>query len=421
MPPQKTMKQFKYDVYDNDGTYISTWNDIVSEPEFSAQVNGGLGEMRVVLARNADDFGESDDVEFRNQVIVKCFDDDDHDGVTIFNGWISGYTPVLKEDAEYLEITLMGYVQELSRVELLDDGTGINDSPSAGNTMLTYTDQEPGDILKDIIDKYNSLTGVFGKINYDGTSVGDTGITVTYVFNTVTILQAINKLVEMCPAAWYWYLDADNIIHLQAYSATPDHTFFVGKDIKQIQPYKRIENVKNVAYVIGKETAGENLFRKYERAASITNYGRSVVFITDNRISELATSDKFANASLDNDDDPEVRTQVIIVDNNNSQGLGFDIEQVQPGNVVNILNFLSKKTYSLWGQMIWNVDVWGYDISNVTATNINVVRLEYKPDSILLELSSQLPLVGNTISELRRRLDLVTTELNPDAPTVVAE
>ncbi|MFZ3032265.1 MAG: hypothetical protein WA082_04470 [Candidatus Moraniibacteriota bacterium] len=411
------MKRFKYDVFENDGSYITTWNDVVSDPNFSASVNGGLGETKVLLARNADDFGESDDVNFRNQVIVKCFDAADQDGVTIFNGWISGYTPVLKESSEYLEVTLMGYIQELSRVELLDDGTGIQDSPVSGNTKLTYTAQEIGDILKDIIDKYNALTGVFAKVDYtiSPDSIGDTATTITYTFNTVTILQAINKLVEMCPAGWYWYLDADNVIHLAEYSATPNHTFFVGKDVNEIQPYKRIENVVNVAYVIGKETAGENLFRKYERTASRDNYGRSVIFITDNRISDAGTAEKFADASLDADDEPEVRTQVVIVDENNDQGLGYDIESVHPGNVVNILNFLSKKTYTLWGAALWNVDVWGYDISNVTATNINVVRLEYKPDRISIELSSKLPLVGNTINELRRRLELITTENNPDA------
>jgi hypothetical protein len=131
----------------------------------------------------------------------------------------------------------------------------------------------------------------------------------------------------------------------------------------------------------------------------------------------VGTSDKFAGASLDNDDEPEVRTQVVIVDSNNEQQKGYNIEAIHPGNVVNILNFLSKKTYTLWGQFLWNVDVWGYDISNVTATNINVVKLQYKPDSVSLELSSKLPLVGNTINELRRRLEMVATEANPDAAT----
>jgi len=413
------MKRFKYDVYENDGSYITTWDDIVSEPSFTASVNSGLSEMKVLLARNADDFGESDDVNFNNQVIVKCFDTNTNDGDTIFNGWISGYTPVLKQDKEYLEINLMGYVQELSGVELLDNGLGINDTPTAGNTTITYTNQEPGDIIKDIIDKYNDLTGVFGKINYDGSSIGDTAVTISYEFKTVYVLDAINKVVSMCPADWYWYLDADNIIHLKQYSATPDHTFYVGKDINEIQPYKRIENIKNVAYVIGKETAGVNLFRKYERAESISEYGRKAIFITDNRLVDVNTVDQFADASLDSNDSPEVRTQAVIVDDNNEQGLGYDIEKIKPGDVANILNFLSKKTYTLWGQALWNVDVWGYDISNVTATNINIVKVNYKTDVVAIELSSKLPLIGNSINELRRRLENVSTENNPAAPVEV--
>lgn len=413
------MKRYKYDIYDNDGTYILTWDDVVSEPSFPKSVNGGLGEMKVVLARNADDFGESDDVAFKNQVIVTCFDDNDHDGKRVYNGWISGYTPVLKETEEYLEVNLLGYVQELSRVELLDNGSGINDSPTSGNTRLTYTSQEPGDILKDIIDKYNDLTGVFGKIDYTTSpdSIGDTGITVTYEFNTTTILEAINKVVEMCPANWYWYVDADNVIHLAEYSTTPDHTLFVGKDIAQISPNKRIENVKNIAYVTGKDSGSGNLFKTYNRSASISNYGRSVTFINDNRVSDASTAQKFADAELDSNDEPEVRTQVVVVDDNNDNEMGQDIEDIEPGDVVNILNFLSKKTYSLWGAALWNVDVWGYDISNVTATNINVVKCDYTPNALKIELSSKLPLIGNKINELRRRLDLVNTEANPDAPS----
>lgn len=413
------MKRFKYDVFDNSGNYITTWNDVVSEPSFDDSVNGGLGEMKVLLARNSDDFGESDDVDFRNQVILTAFDDETSDGVVIFNGWISGYTPVLEEEKEHIEITILGYVQELSRVELLDNGSGINDSPSAGKTTITYTAKEPGDILKDIIDKYNSLTGVFGKIDYTTSpdSIGDTGITVTYTFNTVSILDAINKVIEMCPANWYWHLDANNIIHLKEYPTTPDHTFYVGKDVIKIAPYKRIENVKNVAYITGKDTGSGNLFRTKSHSASITNYGRSVVFISDNRVSNAATADKFMDASLDTYDSPEVRTQASILDSNNERGIGYDIETITPGDVVNFLNFLSKKTYSLWGQMIWNVDVWGYDISNVTATNVNIVKVSYSPNKVDIEVSSRLPLIGNTITELRRRLESVDTENNPATPT----
>ena len=411
------MKRYKYDIYENDGTYIKTWNDVVSEPSFSSDVNGGLSEMRVILARLADDFGESDDVAFNNQVIVRCFDGNTTDGVVIFNGFISGYTPNLGENKEFIEVIILGYVQELSRVELLDDGNGINDTPTLGNTTLVYTSKEPGAILKDIIDKYNALTGVFGKVDYDVDSIDDTSTTIDkYTFKTISILDAINKIVEMCPADWYWYLDENNIVHLHEFASTPDHIFFVKRDVISIKPYKRIENVKNVCYVIGAEVAGANLFRKYSRSASITNYGRSVHFIEDNRLEDAATMQKFADAVLDVEDEPEVRTQLEVLDDNNEEEFGKDIEQIRPGDVIKVLNFLSKKMYTLWGQAIWNVDKWGYDIANVTATNLNVVKVEYKPDFIRLEVSSRLPFVSKQVNELRRRLDLKSTLNNPDAP-----
>lgn len=411
------MKRFKYDVYENDGTYITTWNDVVSEPSFSASVNSGLGEIKIVLPRLADDFGESDDVAFRNQVIIRAFDDDDHDGVIVFNGWISGYTPVLEEGKEYIEVNVLSYVQELSRVELLDNGSGINDSPSAGNTKITYTSQEPSDIIKDIIDKYNDLTGIFGKVNYAVDSLDDTGITIdSYTFDTCSILDAINKIVSMSPANWYWYLDENNIVQFHEFSETSDHILFVKKDVNNIKPYKRVENVKNICYVIGKETAGVNLLKKYERAASITNYGRSVEFITDGRITDANTAQRFADAILDTNDEPEVRTQIKIVDNNNDNELGYDIESIHPGDVITVLNFLSKKTYSLWGQALWGVDKWGYDIANVTATKANVVKVDYTPNSIYLEVSSILPQVSRTVNELRRRLDAEASASNPSAP-----
>jgi len=411
------MKNFKYDVYESDGTYITTWSEVVNEPKFSKSVNGGLGECKVILARLADDFGESDDVSFNNQVIIRCFDCDTNDGVVVFNGFISGYTPTLEGSKEYIEVTVMGYVQELSGVELLDNGGGINDSPTSGNTTLTYSSQDPSDILTDVIDKYNATTGVYGKINYAVGSIDDTSLSVDYEFKTISILDAIGKIVAMCPANWYWYLDEDNVIHLHEFATTPDHTFYVGRDIRDIKPYKRIENVKNVCYVTGKEVAGSNVFKKYDRSSSITNYGRKVAWITDNRLTDTTTMQAFADAILDLQDEPEVRTQVTIVDNNNDEGLGRDLETICPGDTMNVLNFLSKKTYTLWGQAIWGTDVWGYDISNVTAVNINIIKIDYTPDSIRLEVSSQLPTITRGVNELRRRLDLEATNANPDTPT----
>jgi len=126
---------------------------------------------------------------------------------------------------------------------------------------------------------------------------------------------------------------------------------------------------------------------------------------------------KFADAVLDIDDEPEVRTQIKVLDDNNNEGFGKDIETIVPGDVINILNFLSKKTYTLWGTDIWGTGKWGYDISNVTATNLNVVKVDYRPNYVKLEVSSRLPFISNQVNEIRRRLDLKTNENNPAVPS----
>jgi hypothetical protein len=61
--------------------------------------------------------------------------------------------------------------------------------------------------------------------------------------------------------------------------------------------------------------------------------------------------------------------------------------------------------------------VWGYDISNVTAVNMNVIKVDYKPNYIKMEVSSRLPTITRGINELRRRLDMQETAANPAAPT----
>jgi hypothetical protein len=568
------MKRFKYDIFTSAGVYITTWSDVASEPSFSSAVNGGLAELNVNLARNADAFGESDDVAFMNQVIVRAFDDN-HDGSVIFNGFISGYTPALDADKELIQVSVLGYVQELARTELIDNGAGINFpnylatytkvSPSnmtsnslpspfialasseyasypawkafdgivsggtscwysnltntgwiqlyfgtvakkirkysiianndtqgprnftlqgsndgsawtvvdtqtnqtswggawlkrefvvenelsfkywrinvtlnngdagigieeieffeqdsytrIGSTKLKYLSKDPSNILKDLIDKYRAVVGAGAKVSYTGPSIDLTGTSVSYTFNTTTILDAIKKVLELSPEGWYWYLDESNVLHFHAFPTTPDYTLYVKKDISKITPNKRIENVKNVVYVTGGEVNGVPLYKVIKNNTSIAAYGRSVEFVTDQRVTLDATASLMGQSVIDRNDAPEVRTQVTVIDNNNADGKGMDIELLKPGKVINILNFLSKKTYSLWGDFIWGQDKWGYDISNVTATNVNIIKISYKPDLIDLEVSSELPTVSHRIEDIQRNLQEQATANNPSSPS----
>ena len=404
-------KRFKYDVYSPSGVYITTWNDVITDPTFATQINGGLSEMVLKLARNADDFGESNDVAFKNQVRVYAFDGDSADGVKIFTGFISGYTPTLNEKEEYIEISILGYSQELSKVELLDNGSGIQDSPTLGNTTLVYNSKDPSNILKDVIDKYRALTGVSLAINYATGSIDLTGTTVSYTFSSTTILDAINKILQLAPDGWYWYLDENNVIQFHQFSTNPDYTLYVKKDVKSISPTKRIENIKNVVYITGKTP----LFKVYQDTISIGLYGRNADFLVDQRVSVNATAQIMSDRDMQTV--PEVRTQLVVVDNNNDDGKGFDIELLKPGKMINVLNFLSKKIYSLWGVMIWGVDKWGYDIANVSALNVAVIKVQYTPDQVSLEISSLLPQISHRIEDVDRNWKNNLLANNASAPS----
>jgi len=69
-------KRYLYKIYDSDGDYVGTLNDVVSEIKFKKEINGGLGELKFKLPRLTSDFDENDTIKFGNEVRVYCFDDD---------------------------------------------------------------------------------------------------------------------------------------------------------------------------------------------------------------------------------------------------------------------------------------------------------------------------------------------------------
>lgn len=92
-------------------TPVGVWEDVVGLPRFEVNINGGMSEMSVDLARKWSDFGETVDITNGNLVELRVVDRDtgDDDGKILASGYISGYTPVLSEDGdEHVRITVLG-------------------------------------------------------------------------------------------------------------------------------------------------------------------------------------------------------------------------------------------------------------------------------------------------------------------------
>lgn len=283
-------------------------------------------------------------------------------------------------------------------------------------TYAEFLSLDPSIILKLVLDKYQSLGGV---VSYDLDTVDLTNTEVTYTFNVNTILEAINKCVELAPENWYWYLDyGTNLVHFHKKNELPDHTFSLEKDIIDAQFEKRIEDIVNTIYFTGGDIGGGvNLFKKYTNADSIEKYGIKSMKYTDQRVTVTNTADTICNSILETKSQPELRVKLEILDSNNEQGLGYDIESIKVGDTVAVRNITQQVGLSTWDYARWDESYWDYNIFNLSSLTMQVIKLTYKQDSVLIEASTLPTDVNKRIEDINRNLETLQTLNNPTTPT----
>lgn len=423
------MKTFIFKVYNQDGKFLGVLNDVATDPAFDWSINSGLSELTFRLPRSIRSFGEGNIINYRNKVDVLVYDRDTEltvdtvqsfkwDGMKwdegfwdevgdfgwkLYSGFISKFTPSLDQSSEFVDVTCLGYGDELSRLMLED---------SNGNTTIDYFSKDPSFIIRDIIEKQRSRGGT---INFDSAEIDDTNYTVSYSFNTYLAKEALDKVIELSPNGWYYRVGGNNVLTFKQISASADHTFFFDRDIISIQAEKSTENMVNVIYFTGGDDASGQIFRKYERLSSVQTYGRYEQKYVDRRVTDNDTIDILCNAKLDRGETPEVRTRLVIRDNNNSEGIGYDIESIRPGETCN-LTATENSASSLWDVMTWDEDKWDFDFASVLGQVQQIHRVSYRPNSVELEISSKLPLVSRRVEDIKRNLERQNTINNPTAP-----
>jgi hypothetical protein len=398
-------KKYLYKVY-NGATYVRSWSsEVLSDPNFRITINGGSGELIVRLSRNYDNFGEEVDVKLNNRVELWLYDREQINGVLLYQGFVSGYRPVLEGTREYLEITCLSYIYELSMFMLRDN---------SGDTQLEYVDQDPSDILKSIIDNYR-LDG--GTLNYTASSIDTTGTTCIYTFNSNTVREAVDKIIELCPENWYWYIDPNSIIYLKPKPATADHNFIIGKHLNSMETWRRSEDIVNRIYFKG--GGDPPMYRVYSNSASIIAYGLHCLQKVDGRVTVIETADTICNNIIEAKKDPEIRTRITLLDTNGEDiNKGYDIESIQPGETCKLLNIKGDvKTYSIWDSSKWDTNVWDQTLATTAADVTQIMSVEYTPDSMVIEASSRTPEIGKRIEDIYRNMIQDQTVDVPATPT----
>lgn len=217
-----------------------------------------------------------------------------------------------------------------------------------------------------------------------------TGLSLTYTFRLATVLEIINKCLELAPSGWYWTVDpATQLLTFKETAASPTHYFTLHKHLESIEVHSTIENIKNVVYFSGGPTAGVNLLKLYTDTASLAINKRGLKRMSDNRVTLAATAQTLSESYMEEYSDEEFSSEITIL------GETYDIDTINLGDTVGFRSF---------GSFIDNLVLQVRSITRGT----DYVRL----------VIGKLPLKSSTyVDELKRSLENEQTLSNPNTPS----
>ncbi len=372
------MKKVSIKVYNPGGQFLKEWNS--SLVSFTKEINSGISECLIDLAVPFDYQGG--ELALGNIVDIYVNDKEtiSSDAILIYSGYISLYQAYSDGPKEGIAVNLLGHYTKLS-TDILKDGTQTKLYTETTSGLSTSNEDEEADIgtiIKAIIDRYrDENTGV--KINYISASIELTGTTAKYVFDQMSYREALDKALSMAPAGWFYYIDENGIVYFRNKPTTPTHIFEFGKHFKSIKVEKSFEKVRNFLLIWnGEQDGGAGLiYKHYEDAASIAQYGRRFEKLVDYSMSLETTADKIGAKFLAENKNPEVKVICEIVDNNENN-FGYDIEKIQPGDTCRFVGFEERLNDLLADNMLISKVVYNLDRVEITVEAVKSGLVDFQ-------------------------------------------
>lgn len=280
---------------------------------------------------------------------------------------------------------------------------------SYGQTTVAFTAADPSTMLTAVMDDY---TRQGGSITYDSSSIELTGTTVDYTFSVMTTLDCINKILDLCPANWYWYVDqATNKLHLHPVTSALVNTFKVDKHLKSLTFEKKFESLINTVYFTGGALAdGINFFKKYQDTNSVAIYGQRLYQYSDTNVIDEDVADTIVASVFTEQDLPTIQTTQHIIEGT------YNLESLKVGDLVIFRDFQSSRG-SLWDISLWDQDKWDFDITDPQTYRLQIVRIDYDPDAVELTLSTTQPDIAKQVDALKRKVQALINLDNPASPS----
>lgn len=427
-----TQKTIRYLISDSDDNFIGEWTDVSSTLSLQRQINNAIASVNASLSRNEltqitltdvlttesdevitteDDeilladivgftgIGAGSDLDLNQNVEINAYygsfvdlateDDevitteDDEEllvedgapiGFTVFKGYISDWELDFGS-SDNVSVTMLNNGVELNHI-IMKDGT---------DTKVTFNSYDPSDIARAVID-YAQTQGAH--INYDSASIQDTGTTVSYTFNLNTINECLDKILELCPSDWYWsYNPGNDLYSLKERATTPDRFFTQQLDATSTTLRRSIMNLVNEVYFTG--GGDPALLVRTVDSASQTAWRKGIAKISDQRVTTQTTAELLSQSEIDRMKNP------IFIGNVTVNGNHPDpIETIELGDLVGFINY---------GDLIDDFE-------------LQVVGITYNVDTVDIQLDKILPPSSKRIQDIKRNLDTLEQQNNPDAP-----
>ena len=375
-------------VYNYKGEFIKAWDD-ARFVGFSKQVNGGLGECVIRLARTFDNYGEYADVALNNEVRISITDKDTDDTSDkyklIYSGYISEYSPWVNGQEEGVTVNLLGYYTKLSQ-DIYKNGT---------TTTIAETAADIGTMFRNVITRYIAESSN-QKLFYTNETIRTTSTTGTYTFAMKTYREAIETIKSLAPASWWWYVNQYHQVIFKSKPSVITHRFIFGRHFSKVNVKKSLSKIKNAALFWNTLTDGDQIYKLYSDAGSINNYGRRVHKIIDqDRVGAEADADLISEAFVSENKDPHIQVSVEIIDNNGDDNLGYDIESIEPGDTCIFEGFNEA-------------------LNETFKENMLITKVDYTLDKALITIEPMRAGVVDRQEQINKKVDDISTA---DVPT----
>ena len=375
-------------IYTPENQFLKLWQDVDFD-QISREIGGEASECVLKLGKNFDydgpelALGNYVEIIATNSNITLC------EGLTekiIYRGYISLIEPYIDGKKEEITVHVLTHDTRLSMDILKDDDvTTLYTDSSNGLTVTAPGDAaDIGLVLRAIINRYRAENSN-PQINYTGESIpASVGVDILYVFEQLTYREAIDKVIEMCPENYFYFIDECGIFWLKAKAGTAKHRFVIGKDTTIVKIQKGIEKIKNFLLLWNGETGASKIYKAYSDPTSIAVYGRRAAVKFDYQIGDETYADLVGDKYIAEHKDPDVKVEATI-------GGSYFLENINIGDVCSFLNYDDIFADILSASFIITKIVYRIDRVEISVDlrRLDILDLQDKTKKIVEDLSSR--------------------------------